>query len=66
MFEKYKGQNVIIILQDNFRKFGKLISEDNFFLLIEFYNGKQQPISKADIKAIDYDMHVNNKDITLK
>ena len=55
MLNDFINKNVVIILNDNYKKFGKLTSVDEIFLYLEYYNGKRVVISKSDIKTIEYD-----------
>lgn len=59
ILKEYLGKNVVITLENNFKKFGKMTKLGTNFIEIEFYNDGREALSINDIKSIRLDKKGN-------
>lgn len=55
MLEEYIGKKVVVIKNDGFKKFGKLLSADQAFIRLQFLDGREEAIPLVVIGKIALD-----------
>ena len=52
VFEQYLGKEVFVVMKDNYKKKGKLISIGSSFITLWYLSGVQETIAIDQIKSV--------------
>ena len=55
VYEPFIGKDVVLILKNGFRKFGRMTGHDDRFVAMLFYDGKPEAVNKDSISSIKLD-----------